>query len=44
MTVRLEHRPAVADELRRLDAIVADGWRDSVDLDRASAADAQGMG
>jgi len=43
-TVRLEHRPAVAEELRRLDAIVADGWRDSVDLDRASASDAQGMG
>ena len=43
-TVRPEHRPPVEDELRRLDATVADGWRDSVDLDRASEADRQGIG
>ena len=43
-TVRLEHRAPVEDELRRLDATVADGWRNSVDLDRASIADRQGIG
>ena len=43
-TVRPEHRAAVEEELRRLDATVADGWRDSVDLDRASEADRQGIG
>ena len=43
-TVRPEHRAAVEEELRRLDATVADGWRDSVDLDRASSADRQGIG
>ena len=43
-TVRLEHRAPVEEELRRLDATVADGWRDSVDLDRASQADRQGIG
>ena len=43
-TVRLEHRAAVEEELRRLDATVAEGWRDSVDLDRASVADRQGIG
>ena len=43
-TVRLEHRPAVEEELRRLDATVAKGWGDSVDLDRATAADRQGLG
>ena len=43
-TVRLEHRAPVEEELRRLDATVADGWRDSVDLDRASEADRQGIG
>ena len=43
-TVRPEHRAAVEEELRRLDATVAEGWRDSVDLDRASAADRQGIG
>ena len=42
--VRLEHRAAVEEELRRLDATVAEGWRDSVDLDRASEADGQGIG
>lgn len=43
-TVRPEQRAAVEEELRRLDATVADGWRDSVDLDRASVADRQGIG
>ena len=43
-TVRPEHRGAVEEELRRLDATVADAWRDSVDLDRASRADRQGIG
>ena len=43
-TVRPEHRAAVEEELRRLDATVAAGWRDSVDLDRASEADRQGIG
>ena len=43
-TVRPEHRAAVEDELRRLDATVADAWGDSVDLDRASEADRQGIG
>ena len=43
-TVRLEHRAAVEEELRRLDATVADVWRDSVDHDRASTADGQGIG
>ena len=43
-TVRPEHRAAVEEELRRLDATVADAWRDSVDLDRASGVDRQGIG
>lgn len=43
-TVRLEHRAAVEEELRRLDVTVGDSWRDSVDLDRASGADRQGIG
>jgi uncharacterized membrane protein len=43
-TVRLEHRVAVEEELRRLDATVADSWGDSVDLDRASEAYRQGIG
>ena len=43
-TVRPEHRAALEEELRRLDATVADAWRDSVDLDRASEADGQGIG
>ena len=43
-TVRPEHRAAVEEELRRLDATVADTWRDSVDLDRARGADRQGIG
>lgn len=43
-TVRPEHVPAVEEELRRLDATVAEGWRNSVDLDRAHEADPQGIG
>ena len=42
--VRPEHRAALEDELRRLDATVAGAWSDSVDLDRASGADSQGLG
>jgi uncharacterized membrane protein len=42
--VRPEHRPAVEEELARLDATVAASFGDSVDLDRASRADAQGIG
>lgn len=43
-TVRLEHRGAVEEELRRLDATVTGSWRDSVDLDRSSESDDQGIG
>ena len=43
-TVRPEHRAALEEELRRLDATVADTWHQSVDLDLASAADGQGIG
>jgi uncharacterized membrane protein len=43
-TVRPEHRAAVEEELRRLDATVADAWRNSADLDRASGVDRQGIG
>ncbi len=43
-TVRPEHRAPIEEELRRLDATVARAWRDSVDLDRASQADRQGIG
>ena len=42
--VRTEHRPAVDEELERLDATVARSFADSVDIDRASIADPQGMG
>lgn len=42
--VRPEHRAAVEDELARLDATVARSFGDSVDLDRASIPDAQGIG
>jgi uncharacterized membrane protein len=42
--VREEHRPAVEEELARLDATVARTFGDSVDLDRAGSADAQGIG
>jgi uncharacterized membrane protein len=43
-TVRPEHRDAVVEELRRLDAMVEEIWRDSIDLDRARVADTQGIG
>jgi uncharacterized membrane protein len=43
-TARLEHRAAIEEELRRLDATVSENWGDSVDLDRASSADRQGIG
>jgi len=39
-----DRRPAVHDELRRLDATVATAFAGSVDLDRAGVADAQGIG
>jgi uncharacterized membrane protein len=42
--VRPEHRPAVEDELERLDATVSAAFGDSVDKDRASVADPQGIG
>lgn len=42
--VRPENRAAVEDELARLDATVERRFGDSVDLDRASIADAQGIG
>jgi uncharacterized membrane protein len=38
------HRPAIEEELARLDATVAQHWGASVDLDRASAAGRQGIG
>jgi uncharacterized membrane protein len=43
-TVRPEYRPAVEEELARLDATVAAHFGDSVDVDRASIADRQGIG
>ena len=42
--VRPEHRPAVEEELARLDKTVTRTFADSVDLDRANAADPQGIG
>jgi uncharacterized membrane protein len=39
-----EHAAAVAQELARLDATVAQGFSGSVDLDRAGTADLQGIG
>jgi len=39
-----EHRAAVEEELARLDATVARRFGDSVDLDRASTPDSQGIG
>ncbi len=38
------HRPAVEEELARLDATVARAFENSIDIDRASVADAQGIG
>ena len=42
--VRAEHRPAVEEELARLETTVARAFADSVDLDRANTADPQGIG
>jgi uncharacterized membrane protein len=42
--VRPEHRPAVEDELARLDVTIKRAFANSVDLDRANAADPQGIG
>jgi uncharacterized membrane protein len=42
--VRPEHRPAVEEELARLDATVLRNFGDSVDFDRASTPDDQGIG
>jgi uncharacterized membrane protein len=42
--VRPEHRPAVEEELARLETTVARAFADSVDLDRANTADPQGIG
>jgi uncharacterized membrane protein len=42
--VRPEHRAALEEELARLDATVLRCFGDSVDLDRASTADPQGIG
>ena len=42
--VREEHRPAIDEELARLDATVARNFGDSVDIDRAQVADPQGIG
>lgn len=39
-----ENRPAVTDELARLDATVASAFGGSIDLDRARIADDEGMG
>jgi uncharacterized membrane protein len=42
--VRAEHRPAVEEELERLQTTVARTFTASVDLDRANTADPQGIG
>lgn len=42
--VRAEHRPAVEEELARLQATVMRTFAGSVDLDRANTADPQGIG
>ena len=39
-----ERRAQVHQEIKRLDATVAQSFKDSVDLDRASVADRQGIG
>jgi uncharacterized membrane protein len=43
-TVRDEHRPAVEEELRRLEQSVERSFGTSADLDRACVADRQGIG
>jgi uncharacterized membrane protein len=42
--VRAEHRPAVEEELARLEVTVTRAFADSVDLDRAKTPDPQGIG
>ena len=42
--VRPEHRPAVEEELARLDVTINQTFANSVDLDRANTADPQGIG
>jgi uncharacterized membrane protein len=42
--VRPEYRAAVVDQLARLDATVQRSWGESVDLERATLADTQGIG
>jgi uncharacterized membrane protein len=42
--VRPEHRAAVDEELARLEATRATQWGNTVDLDRATVADGQGIG
>jgi uncharacterized membrane protein len=42
--VRAEHRPAIDEELARLDATVERSFAYSVDIDRARVADPQGIG
>ena len=42
--VRPEHRPAVEEELARLDVTVKRNFANSFDLDRANTADPQGIG
>jgi uncharacterized membrane protein len=42
--VRPEHRPAIEEELARLDVTVARTFADSVDMDRANTGDPQGIG
>ena len=42
--VRAEHRPAIDDELARLNATVERSFAYSVDIDRARVADPQGIG
>jgi uncharacterized membrane protein len=43
-TVRPENRPAVEEEVARLDATVAERWGASIDFETASTADGQGIG
>jgi len=43
-SVHEQNRAAVEDQLARLDATVAQHWRDSPDLDLAGTADRQGIG
>jgi uncharacterized membrane protein len=42
--IRPEHRPAVEEELARLDVTIKRTFANSVDLDRANTADPQGIG